>query len=98
MDMKAWCLRTFVPLVAGALIAYGAHAGLSLDSATSAIVATALVTGAYALVARLVERHRPALGRWLMSAGLTRAQPAYGPPPGPPGPALHDTPANGQTQ
>lgn len=79
--MKAWMIRTLVPLIVGAAITLGAKYGLHVDSATAAIVATTVVTAAYATVARLIETRYPRVGKVLMSAGLTSAKPSYMPLP-----------------
>lgn len=85
--MQAWLARTLVPLAAGLLLSAAAAAGLHPPGSLATAAVTIAITAAYTLLARLVERRYPALGRLLMSAGLTAAQPYYAPPrpsPSPP--------------
>lgn len=70
-------IRTLVPLIVGALIAQAARIGLDLPEAALTELVTVLVTAVYYVLARLVEEHRPRLGRALLSFGLSRKSPAY---------------------
>jgi len=70
-------IRTFVPIVVGALLGWAAAIGLDLpEGAVSEIVTVAITFGYYAF-ARFLEQHVPAVGRVLLSLGLVDTQPTY---------------------
>lgn len=72
-------LRTVVPVIVGVLLGYAAKIGLDLpEGAVTEIVTAVAIAGYYAL-ARLVEQVWPALGRVLLSAGLSGRTPTYKP-------------------
>lgn len=73
-------IRTVVPVIVGVLLGQAARIGLDLPAGAVTEVVTVVVTGAYYAVARLVEQRWPALGRVLLSAGLSRRTPMYVPP------------------
>ena len=73
-------VRTVVPVIVGVLLGQAARIGLDLPAGAVTEVVTVVVTGAYYAVARLVEQRWPALGRVLLSAGLSRRAPVYAPP------------------
>lgn len=73
-------VRTVVPVIVGVLLGQAARIGLDLPAGAVTEVVTVVVTGAYYAVARLVEQRWPALGRVLLSAGLSRRAPVYVPP------------------
>jgi hypothetical protein len=73
-------IRTVVPVIVGVLLGQAARIGLDLPAGAVTEVVTVVVTGAYYAVARLVEQRWPALGRVLLSAGLSRRAPVYVPP------------------
>lgn len=70
-------IRTVVPVIVGVLLGQAARIGLDLPAGAVTEVVTVVVTGAYYAVARLVEQRWPALGRVLLSAGLSRRAPMY---------------------
>jgi hypothetical protein len=72
-------IRTVVPVIVGVLLGQAARIGLDLPAGAVTEVVTVVVTGAYYAVARLVEQRWPALGRVLLSAGLSRRVPVYVP-------------------
>lgn len=75
--MLASIIRTAVPLIVGVILGQAARIGLDLDAgAVTSIVTAALGTGYYA-VSRLIEDEFPAVGRWLLALGLTKAKPVY---------------------
>jgi len=74
-------VRTVVPVIVGVLLGQAARIGLDLPAGAVTEVVTVVVTGAYYAVARLVEQRWPALGRVLLSAGLSRRAPVYADPP-----------------
>ncbi|KWW97386.1 hypothetical protein LI90_4358 (plasmid) [Carbonactinospora thermoautotrophica] len=67
-------VRTYAPILAGLIVAWAARVGVHLDDASALSVVTALGAGGYYLLARLVEQHWPAAGRWLLGAAQP---PAY---------------------
>ncbi|WP_289008971.1 hypothetical protein [uncultured Thermomonospora sp.] len=73
-------VRTVVPVIVGVLLGQAARIGLDLPAGAVTEVVTVVTTGAYYAVARLVEQRWPALGRVLLSAGLSRRAPVYAPP------------------
>lgn len=75
--MYAYITRTLIPIVVGALISWAATVGLDLPATETAIVITSIVTFAYGVTARLVETRWPAIGRVLISLGLTKYVPVY---------------------
>ncbi|MQY07744.1 hypothetical protein [Actinomadura macrotermitis] len=75
-------IRTFVPLIAGALLAQAAKYGLDLPEGTVTELVTVLSTAVYYALARLLERRLPKAGRLLLSLGLTRRSPVYRSPGG----------------
>ena len=70
-------VRTVVPVIVGVLLGQAARIGLDLPAGAVTEVVTVVTTGAYYAVARLVEQRWPALGRVLLSAGLSRRAPVY---------------------
>lgn len=63
-------IRTYVPIIVGAVVAYLATIGLELDADSQAgliVALTGALQGAYYLVARLLERKFPAAGALLGS-------------------------------
>lgn len=69
-------IRTYTPMVVGALLAWLTSLGFTLDDgfATAlAVVLTTLFSGLYYFVARLLEREWPQLG-WLLGSPQ---QPVY---------------------
>ncbi len=68
-------LRTFVPLIVGAVISILARLGDTVDSDAVTTIVTAGITGVYYLVVRVLEyRVKPQFG-WLLGYP---AQPTYG--------------------
>lgn len=55
-------MRTLVPIVAGAVITVLAHIGVDFGSEATTTVATAVITGAYYTLFRLLERVAPTGG------------------------------------
>jgi uncharacterized membrane protein (UPF0136 family) len=76
-----WATRTLIPIIAGTILAWAANLGLSIDSGAVLMIVTSVVVFAYASVARFVEKRWPALGKILMSLGLSSEQPVYLEPP-----------------
>ncbi|ASU81494.1 hypothetical protein CDO52_00680 [Nocardiopsis gilva YIM 90087] len=73
-------VRTVVPVIVGVLLAQAARIGLDLPEGAMTEIVTVVVTATYYAVARLVEEHvSPLVGRLMLSAGLTRGRPVYGP-------------------
>lgn len=70
-------IRTVVPLIVGALIAWAAKIGLNLPEGAVTELVTVLVVAGYYVIARLIETRWPALGRILLAAGLSKRQPVY---------------------
>ncbi|MCW2889805.1 MAG: hypothetical protein QOE54_926 [Streptosporangiaceae bacterium] len=71
-----------MPVAVGAVIAWLATLGITLDDATTnalVVGVTGLATAGYYTAVRLVENRWPAAGRLLGVAGA----PVYGPDPGP---------------
>lgn len=78
-------IRTWVPIALGYGLSWLAtnYSWLGLPerpSATMALTVGALVSAGYYWAARTVERRWPAVGRWLVSLGLTSARPTYAAP------------------
>lgn len=70
-------IRTLVPVAVGAVISWLALINLDIDPAGQAGLSsflTALLTGGYYLLVRLVERHVPQVG-WLL--GLAKTPDSY---------------------
>jgi len=76
-----WATRTLIPIVAGTILAWAAKVGLNIDSGAVLLIVTAVVIYGYASVARFIEKRWPALGKILMSLGLSSEQPVYLTPP-----------------
>ncbi|MEU6033961.1 hypothetical protein ABZ801_00980 [Actinomadura sp. NPDC047616] len=72
-------IRTLVPLIVGALLGQAARVGLELPAGAVTEIVTVVLTFAYYAVARWAETHWPAVGRWLLAAGLTGKAPVYVP-------------------
>lgn len=70
-------IRTVVPVIVGVLLGQAARIGFDLPEGAVTEVATVVVTGVYYALGRLVEQWQPALGRVLLSLGLSRRVPAY---------------------
>ncbi|WP_245974638.1 hypothetical protein [Thermomonospora umbrina] len=68
-----------MPLIVGAILAWTARAGLDLPDDAVTDIVTVTITFAYYTVSRWAETQWPALGRWLLAAGLTRQAPVYVP-------------------
>lgn len=76
-----WATRTVVPIIAGTILAWAANLGLAIDSGAVLMIVTSVVVFAYASGARFIEKRWPALGKILMSLGLSSEQPVYLTPP-----------------
>jgi len=64
-DFLLSLVRTYVPIAVGALATWLASIGLDIDTDTRTglvVAATGIITAAYYLLARLLERHVPAFG------------------------------------
>lgn len=77
-------IRTWVPVGLGLAIAWSAlhfrWLGLPADPSTTFVsTVTGGVIAGYYLLARLVERRFPTIGRWLVALNLTKGAPAYAP-------------------
>jgi hypothetical protein len=75
-------LRTWVPILLGAVIAWLAvnfrWLGIpNHPSGAFTITVTGAVIAGYYLLARAVERKWPEVGRWLVALNLTRSAPVY---------------------
>ena len=70
-------IRTVVPLIVGVLLGQAARVGLDLPEGAVTEVVTVVVTTAYYGLARALERKWPAVGRWLLGAGVPVGQPRY---------------------
>lgn len=83
-------MRTVVPLVAGTVITWLASIGVDLGSEGTTAVVTAVVTGVYYTLFRLIERAAPTGGAAEKAAGflLGFVRPPVYPAPGRPG-AIH---------
>ena len=66
-------IRTFVPVIVGALVAWLQPLGIQIDTVAAASIATAVFTAVYYTAARLLEKHFPKAG-WLLGAPR---QPVY---------------------
>ncbi|KAB2344895.1 hypothetical protein [Actinomadura rudentiformis] len=77
--MSPSIVRTLVPLIVGALLGWAARIGLDLPSGAVTEIVTVSVTFAYYTAARLIETQWPAIGRWLLAAGITGQSPVYVP-------------------
>ncbi|WP_433329495.1 hypothetical protein [Spirillospora sp. CA-294931] len=76
-------VRTVVPLIVAVLIGQAARVGLDLDEGAVTSIVTTVVGALYYAGARWIEERWPAVGRWLLSAGLaTGTNPTYTKPPG----------------
>lgn len=76
--MYASIVRTVVPLVVALVLGQAARIGLDLDEGAVTSIATAIIGFAYYGIARMLETEFPAVGRVLLSAGLTRGtNPTY---------------------
>lgn len=76
-DQVASLIRTWVPIAVGALISWLASLGLNVGEQANTgltIFLTGLLTAVYYLLARLLERRWPVIGRILL--GSSR-QPEY---------------------
>lgn len=76
-----WATRTLIPIIVGTILAWAANVGLDIDSGAVLMIVTSVVVFAYASVARFIEKRWPALGKILMSLGLSSEQPVYLEPP-----------------
>jgi uncharacterized membrane protein (UPF0136 family) len=76
-----WATRTLIPIIAGTILAWAANLGLNIDSGAVLLIVTAVVIYVYASAARFIEKRWPALGKILMSLGLSSEQPVYLEPP-----------------
>jgi hypothetical protein len=75
--MYAAVIRTVVPVVVGALLGWAAAIGLNLPEGAVTEIVTVVVTTVYYAIARWVEMHWPAVGRFFLSLGLTNKSPEY---------------------
>jgi hypothetical protein len=78
-------IRTWVPVGLGSALSWVSlnYEWLGLPakpSATLSLTVTGLVLAAYYLVARIVERKFPKVGRLLLALNLTKARPTYAEP------------------
>jgi uncharacterized membrane protein HdeD (DUF308 family) len=73
--LLASILRTVVPVTAGAVITWLLSLGISVDSASLAMLLTGVITSIYYLAARTLEQIWPALGALLL--GLGAPAPTY---------------------
>lgn len=69
-DTLASLWRTVVPIIVGTLVAWLAHAGIGVDSASATAWLTAAFSSAYYAAFRLLEAHVSAKWGWLL--GLAR--------------------------
>lgn len=77
-DLGASVVRTVVPALAGAVIAWAAQVGLNLDEGAVTSIVTVLAVAAYYAVARWIEtKVSPKFGRILLSLGLVKSAPTY---------------------
>ncbi|MFC9976375.1 hypothetical protein ACFVH6_36320 [Spirillospora sp. NPDC127200] len=72
-------IRTLVPLIVGALLGQAARIGLDLPSGAVTEITTVVLSFAYYAIVRAAETRWPAIGRWLLAAGLTGQSPVYVP-------------------
>ena len=75
--MRESIIRTVVPLVVAVILGQAARVGLRLPEGAVAEIVTVVLGGVYYAVGRWLERRWPAVGRWLLAAGLTGKQPSY---------------------
>lgn len=77
-------IRTVVPIGVGGVLAWIAtHWNIVVPahaSSTFVVVATGVVTAGYYIVARVIERKFPRVGRVLLALGFVRAKPVYAEP------------------
>lgn len=73
-------IRTVVPLIVGVVLAQAARIGLDLPAGAVEEIVTVVAATVYYAAARWLEQRWPALGRVLLSAGLSRRAPVYVPP------------------
>lgn len=73
-DYGTSIVRTIVPFVVGAAVAYGAKAGFDLDAETVTPIATVVIGAVYYAVVRKIEESKPEIGKLLGKA----AEPVYG--------------------
>lgn len=70
-DYAVSLIRTYAPVVAGAIISWLASVGLNVGAEANVgltIFLTALTTGVYYLLARVLEAHWPVIGRVLLGS------------------------------
>lgn len=70
-------VRTVVPLMVAVILGQAARVGLRLPEGAVTEIITVVLGTVYYAVARWLERRWPAVGRWLLAAGLTSKQPVY---------------------
>jgi hypothetical protein len=75
--MLASIIRTICPVIVGVLLGWAARVGLDLPEGPVEELVTVVTTFVYYSVARWIEERWPAVGRWLLSAGLTKKRPDY---------------------
>lgn len=75
--MLASIIRTIVPVIVGVLLGWAAKVGLDLPEGPVTELVTVAITGVYYAIGRWLEQRWPAVGRWLLAAGLTKKQPDY---------------------
>lgn len=75
--MLASIIRTIVPVIVGVLLGWAAKVGLDLPEGPVTELVTVTITVAYYALGRWLEQRWPAVGRWLLAAGLTKKQPDY---------------------
>jgi len=79
-DYAVSLIRTYAPIVAGAIISWLISLGLDVGAEANVgltVFLTAVATGLYYLLARLLEARWPVMGRFLL--GSSR-KPEYTPP------------------
>ncbi|MFC4906649.1 hypothetical protein [Actinomadura gamaensis] len=75
--MLASIIRTVVPVFIGVILAQSPGSASTCRAARSPTSFTVAVTTAYYFAGRLVEQHRPTIGRILLSLGLVSSSPVY---------------------
>lgn len=75
--MLASIIRTVVPVIVGVLLGWAAKVGLNLPEGPVTEIVTIVITGAYYALGRWLEKRWPAVGRWMLAAGLTKKKPDY---------------------
>lgn len=63
-------VRAVVPILVGLLVTLAVRVGIHVNTTEATVVLTSLVTAGYTVFAHAVESVWPALGNWLITAGL----------------------------